>query len=240
MSEVALRQESLAPAVSETTAIISMIERAARDPSVDIDKMERLMLMQERAFERRAEVEYNAAFARMQPELPAVEKNGKSNNGAYGLWEDIQGAIQPVIAKHGFSLSFKPLVEADAVTVTAILRHEAGFKDTAEIRLPVDKSGSKNVVQAVGSSVSYGKRYAACGLLNIRVANEDDDGKAAGGGFITEDQAVELREMIEAAEADETGLKTYFRIEHLKDMLASKFPDAKAMLQRKLDKKGAR
>ena len=36
------------PAQTETAALISMIERAARDPSVDITKMERLFEMAER------------------------------------------------------------------------------------------------------------------------------------------------------------------------------------------------
>jgi hypothetical protein len=46
--------------------------------------------------------------------------------------------------------------------------------------LPLDTSGSKNNVQAVGSSTSYGKRYTATLLLNIRTKGEDDDGHAGG------------------------------------------------------------
>ena len=136
---------------SEVAAIIQVIERAAMNPNVDIDKMERLLQMQERVIERNAKAAFNAAFARMQPDLPAIEKNGKSNNGAYGLWEDIQGGIQPVLAKHGFALSFKTKVEQDAITVTAILHHEEGHDDSTDLKLPTDKSGSKNAVQAVGS-----------------------------------------------------------------------------------------
>jgi len=45
--------------------------------------------------------------------------------------------------------------------------------------LPLDNSGSKNAVQAVGSSVSYGKRYVMAALLNITTRGEDDDGNAA-------------------------------------------------------------
>ena len=46
-----------APPLAEQSAdpIIGMIERAARDPQVDIDKMERLVAMQERSIARAAE-----------------------------------------------------------------------------------------------------------------------------------------------------------------------------------------
>ena len=40
--------------------------------------------------------------------------------------------------------------------------------------LPLDTSGSKNGVQAVGSTVSYGKRYAICALLNISTGDDTD------------------------------------------------------------------
>ena len=43
-----------AGAMSESAALISMLERAARDPNVDMDKMERLWAMKERADADRA------------------------------------------------------------------------------------------------------------------------------------------------------------------------------------------
>lgn len=182
-NEIAIQEDNKqvqSTQASEVAAIIQVIERAAMNPDVDIDKMERLLQMQERVIERNAKAAFNASFARMQTELPAIEKNGKSNNGKYGLWEDIQDGIVPVLSRHGFALSFKTKVENDAITVTAILRHEEGHDDSTDLKLPTDKSGSKNAVQAVGSSVSYGKRYAACALLNIRVGGEDDDGLGSG------------------------------------------------------------
>ena len=204
---------------SEVAAIIQVIERAAMNPNVDIDKMERLLQMQERVIERNAKAAFNAAFARMQPDLPAIEKNGKSNNGTYGLWEDIQGGIQPVLAKHGFALSFKTKVEQDTITVTAILHHEEGHDDSTDLKLPTDKSGSKNAVQAVGSSVSYGKRYAACALLNIRVGGEDDDGSATG-EIVNHDQkpAAPTKSSASLKRADENGDDAWGRL--IKDLRA--------------------
>ena len=48
---------------SEIVAFIGIIERAARDPSIDIDKLDRLLLMRERENARVAEQAFNTALA---------------------------------------------------------------------------------------------------------------------------------------------------------------------------------
>ncbi len=68
---------STPPALSETAAVLSLIERAARDPAVDIDKLERLMAMQKDMSESRAKVAFDAAMAEMQPKLPVIDRKGK-------------------------------------------------------------------------------------------------------------------------------------------------------------------
>jgi len=52
-----------------TLAFLQMIERAARDPSIDIDKLDRLLLMRERENARVAEQTFNAAMAAAQAEM---------------------------------------------------------------------------------------------------------------------------------------------------------------------------
>ena len=102
-------------------------------------------------------------------------------HATYATWEDTVDAIRPILARHGFSLSFKPGRSPKGVpTVTGVLRHEAGHKEEAELELPADTTGDKNAVQAVGSTMSYGQRYVAKMLLNLTSRGEDDDGPAAG------------------------------------------------------------
>lgn len=166
------------------SGLMEVIARAARDPSVDIDKMERLIAMQERVQARDAEVAFSDSFASMQPELPAITKGGQIVHkgqviSEFAEWEDINKAITPVLSRFGFSLSFKPATVNNMVAVTAILRHRLGFKDEATLPLPTDTSGAKNAVQGVGSTLSYGKRYAATLLLNLTTEGDDDDGSAA-------------------------------------------------------------
>jgi len=161
------------------TPMLSMIERAARDPAVDIDKMERLVQMQERALAREAKAAYDAGMAELQPELPSIgERGNAADRYTYALWEDINAAIKPILSKHGFALTFRTSF-AEKIGVTGVLSHRCGHREETTIMLPADASGNKNAVQAVASSVSYGKRYTAGALLNLTSHGEDDDAFAA-------------------------------------------------------------
>jgi hypothetical protein len=60
------------------------------------------------------------------------------------------------------------------------------------MELPFDNSGSKNTVQAIGSSVSYGKRYVLCMLLNISTGGEDNDGNGAPSAVTTQQRQYPL------------------------------------------------
>lgn len=226
---------SPAPAGGES-AILSIIERAARDPNVDIDKMERLMAMQERAIAQRAQAAFAAAFADMQPELPSIAERGKGHGTVtYALWEDINDAIKPVLAKHGFGLRFEVGRSCDRLTVTGVLMHRDGHSERTMMELPADTSGSKNAVQAVGSSTSYGKRYVASALLNLTSRlkeDRDDDARASGGPVcINDEQAEKLRTRLTENGGDIDRFLRFFKIECLPDLPAARFDEAMRMIE---------
>jgi hypothetical protein len=184
MSNVARVEQVQALAVSsDMSPMFAMIERAARDPSVDIDKLERLMQMKKDADALSARAAFDAAMADMQPALPSIGERGAAKvdgktRYTYALWEDINAAIKPVLMAHGFALTFRTDT-ASGITVTGVLSHRAGHREETQITMPADPGGGKNAVQAVASSVSYGKRYTACALLNLTSHGEDDDAYAA-------------------------------------------------------------
>lgn len=246
---VAKRRPETAPAVvSEATALISMIERAARDPNVDIDKMQRLFTMQQEATAARARTEFLAAFARLQAELPAVERKGKGHNDKkYARFEDFIETVKEPLATHGFSLSFRinqfgvaksdgGPIEPAGIRVTGVLGHEAGHQEDTSLTLPADTSGNKNAVQALGSTISYGKRYVGMTLMGIATEDEDDDGKAAGAKpkeCITEAQAINLKKLMVAADVDEQIIFEHFKVTALADLT----PDQHRTAMNKCNKK---
>lgn len=228
-----------APAVAEANALLSMIERAARDPAVDIDKMQRLFTMQQEAEARRARVAFLAAFSALQKDLPAIERKGTGHNKAkYARFEDFVEKIKPILAAHGFSLSWRTAQEASVITVTAVLGHEAGHQETTSLALPADTTGNKNPVQSWGSSIAYGKRYTGMTIIGTATEDEDDDGKKAGAAArerITEEQATALIALMKKAEVEEQIVLERFGVEAVADLSPADLKTATNKLNKKLE-----
>lgn len=165
---------------SPAQSFMSIVERVSMMPDINMDALERMLDMQERIMKRDAESAFNAAMAEMQCEIPTIAERAKGHGTIkYATLEDISDIVKPIMKTHGFAISFKVEHAAAGLSVTGILMHRAGHREETTMLLPIDTSGSKNAVQAVGSSTSYGKRYVMCALLNITTRGEDDDAYSA-------------------------------------------------------------
>lgn len=179
MNTVTKIEANAQPVVAnEPNSLLAVISRVATDPDCDLDKMERLLNMQERLMAKQAESEFNAGMAAMQAEIPSIAERGTGHNIKYATLEDIVDTVRPIMHKYGFAVSFR-VQQTDGILVTGVLMHKGGHREETSMKLGADTSGSKNAVQAIGSSVSYGKRYVLSALLNIATRGEDDNGYAA-------------------------------------------------------------
>lgn len=246
------RPSQRSSAKSDAGSILGAIMQAASNPEIDADKVERLMAMYRQIMADEAKRAYLAAFPDMQADLPVVNQNGqieiREKGGSrviqstrYAKWEDINEAIQPVLRAHGFGLSFRLSVADDGKqNTTAVLSHRDGHQEETTVTLMHDSTGSKNSVQAVGSTISYGQRYSARALLNFQSRareDRDDDGRAADGiETISEDQVMVLRDLAASVDADEKRFCTFMRIDNLSELPATRFNEAKTALQRKRTK----
>lgn len=162
-----------------------MFERLARDPNVDVDKLERLISMQERILKHQAKAAFDTAFAAMQGDIPVISEKGQilvkgELRSRFATNEDIQETVKPILQRHGFSIRFRNVVlEGGRLKVVGILSHCAGHSEEDEFVTKADDSGGKNDIQAIGSARSYGQRYTTIALLNIASRGTDDDGHRA-------------------------------------------------------------
>jgi hypothetical protein len=193
---MALKQPSLDESpVTKSVALVEqqeqdapvtlMFERLAKDPAVDVEKLERLIAMQERIMRHQAKAAFDAAFAEMQGELPEIGEKGQiivdgKVRSTYALNEDIQRAIKPILQRHGFSLRFRnEWAEGGKLKIIGILSHRSGHSEQDEFVAGADTSGSKNAIQAIGSTRAYGQRYCTVSLLNLATHGIDDDGEGS-------------------------------------------------------------
>lgn len=190
MTDVAIKDEgNMLPA----DPMVSMIERVAMDPNSDLAKLERMLELKERHDAQNAKAQFATAFAQASSKFPTIPLNGKGHNGKpYATLEDITKKTRPVLSEHGLALTFAIEVGQDVI-VTAKLMHKAGHSESTSIALPRDTSGSKNAVQAVGSTQTYGQRYTAQAILGLSLGMDtEDDGRETGGSV--ERQAPRVRE----------------------------------------------
>lgn len=188
MNEVVKNDQSQAPAIrDEASSLIQVIARAATDPDVDIDKMERLFAMHERITQRDQEKLYNEAMAAAQAEIPEIIKTGYNTHtkSKYEKLEDVLEAITPAATRYGFAISFGslPPQQKGFYCVTALVSHQGGFSRDYQVELPADGGGlkggaNKTGIHAFGSTMTYARRYLLKLIFNI--ATRDDDGNAAG------------------------------------------------------------
>lgn len=175
----AVKDMALVPAPQQNQ-MLEMMERLATNKDVDVVKLQALIDMQKDIVSINAKAAFNAAFAKLQQALPTVLEKGKTNNGHYARLEDIIETVRPILGEHGFSLSHRTeWPDKTQVKVIGILTHEQGFSRESEFLGSADTSGNKNAIQALGSAVSYGRRYTTKDLLNIVTKHEDDDGRKA-------------------------------------------------------------
>lgn len=226
-------QLPLAPAASESAAILSVIERMAMNPEIDPDRIERFIALKERMDRDAAAKAFNAAITAAKSEIKPIARTVKGHNGHYADLASIAEAIDPILSAHGLNYRHRTKQEGGHVSVTCILSHELGHAEETTLTAADDKSGNKNAIQAIGSTQTYLMRYTLVSALGLSTT-KDDDGAAAGrGATISDAQLENLRALADEVNADLEKFCEYFRIEALPDLSVKDFNRAMDSLRAK-------
>ena len=168
---------------------LGIVARAASDPTVDADKMERLYALMERQQKHQAETAFNDAMSQAQGKMGRISADATNpqTRSKYATYGKLDHALRPIYSSHGFSLSFDSTdsPKEDHARFLCYCSHSAGHTRTYRIDMPVDGKGAKGndamtKTHAVGSGASYGMRYLLKMIFNVAVGEDDDDGNAAG------------------------------------------------------------
>jgi hypothetical protein len=204
------------------TTVLALIERLALDPRVDVEKLERMIAMYERLKAKEAELAYNAAKGRILKKVAGIKivKNrsalyeidkGKPQKGTYEAFkyaplEEIDKHLRPLLAEEDMDLFYSDEPgEGGGIVIRGRLKHlPSGHYEDSFMPAPLDTTGGKSDVQAVGSTNSFLRRYVLCNIFNIVVVGDDDDGT---GGTIDETQTETILGLMKRAKAGPKFLK---------------------------------
>jgi hypothetical protein len=169
-------------------ALMSFIERASRDEGFSVEKFEALLRLQREVRHDQARQSFNAAMAAAQSEMQPVIRYAQNKHlgNKYAKLEDIDREMRPIYTKHGFSVRFgsAPSPREGDIRITCTVTHTDGYFEENHLDAPLALLGSQGgrmavtPVQAVGSTITYLRRYLLTMVWNVVLADDDDDGEA--------------------------------------------------------------
>src|SRR5690554_5124022 len=118
------------------------------------------------------------ALAKLQAELPKVEKSARANTGSYSYTyadlANVSERLLPIMGNLGLSFIARPTLNSEGRFVLAYeLLHVSGEKREGQYPLP--ETGNS---QVIGSAITYGRRYCLCAVTGIAPDDDDDDAAA--------------------------------------------------------------
>jgi hypothetical protein len=236
------------PAKREPESYVDGLKRLACNPDTPIDRAHQALDFIERIERRNAEQAYNIAMAAAQAEIPQVLRSIKTDRYKYAPLEAISEAIDPIIFKHGFTLSFgtdsSPL--PGHYRVTCDVRHIAGHIERKYGDVPCSNTGPKgaeimNVTQAWGSAMTYGRRNLTQMIFNVKLRNQDDDGLAASSSLISDEMIEMLKDKIAESNANLASFLKFMKVTRLSEISIGRYRaalDALAVKRAKAAKGG--
>ena len=199
--------EAPVPVSTSPNAVVIMAMQKNYTPEL----IEKMMSLQERHEANEARKAYHEAMSAFKSSPPEIEKDkivsftveGKGTTSySHASLANVTGKINRALSEHGLSAGWTTVQNEKGITVTCTITHKFGHSESTSLTAAPDTSGSKNAIQAIGSTVSYLERYTILALTGLATHDMDDDGKTSEdtGPNLFEQWEIKCREVCEAAQ----------------------------------------
>jgi hypothetical protein len=218
--------------VTPVSGPVAMASAAGAKPS-DLKEMWELQLQYEANEARKA---FNVAISGFMSECPIIKKTREAYSSKYaGLAETIE-KIKPIMSKYGLSHRWNTAQDAQNISVKCTVSHCDGHSESTTLSATADKTGNKNSIQAIGSTVSYLQRYTLFSILGLASTDQDDDGNAAEEkptNYINESQLADISALIDELGVNEKAFCAHIGVSCLEEIHEAKYKSAINQLERK-------
>ena len=228
----------------QSTSLIQLALEKKYDPAL----IEKMMDLQERNEARLAKQAYVVAMAAFKADPPKILKDRKVEYQPSGKSKisyshaDLATSLEQIntaLSPHGLFASWRTNQVNGTITVTCVIAHSMGHSESTHMTAGPDDTGSKNKIQAMGSTVYYLMRYTLFALLGLAARGEDTNGVPEEVEYINEKQLSTVVDMINDLEVDETKFLEFLSkatghtIESVAKIPAKEFNRAMTDLKRK-------
>lgn len=196
-----------------------------------------MMELYERNEARQSQKDFAAALTALQGETirviatKAVDvKDGKPRY-TFAPYEEIMKTVQPMLTRHGFSITFDTEVGDTRLTSICTLTHAGGFSRSNRFAVRYGKPPGSSDAQGDMSTKSYAKRGALCDALNISI-DHDDDARVEGSAISQED-ADDLRDWVESTNSDKALFLKHAGAATFEEITSARLPELQALLRKK-------
>jgi hypothetical protein len=233
MNEVAIREGSPLQAL-----------QFAMTSDIPIEKLEKMLELQERWEQNEAKKAYTQAMAAFKADPPKIKKDRhvrfatqkgvtEYNHASLG---NVTTSINAALAEHGLTAAWKTEQESGQIKVTCTITHKLGYSENTSLTASAETSGTKNSIQAIGSTITYLQRYTLLALTGLATHEQDDDGAGSGQPVITETQAASIKKALKETGSDEQIFLAYIGAESIETIPAEKFLLAITSINKKAEK----
>lgn len=221
----------------------SIINKAIASGS-DLSKLEKLLELQERWERNEAKKSYHKAMTLFKANPPLIDKDQQVSYGntkyKHASLANVTSKINAELSKHGLSASWMIDQHVQGlITVVCRITHEQGYSEETGLSAPSDQSGSKNAIQAIGSTITYLERYTILALTGLSTS-DDDDGRASGTEIISTEEANMIMDHLMEIEAPIDKFLEYMGLNKLESMPKSMMKKAMAAIEISRSKKAVK
>lgn len=211
----------------------------AVEKGLDLEKVEKALVIHERWQAMEAKKAYHKAMAAFKENPPKIDKDKKvgydTSKGKVGYSHaSLANAVDKItteLSKQGLSASWNTQ-QNGAVTVTCKITHILGHTEETTLTAPADTTGSKNVIQAIGSTITYLQRYTLLSALGLATYDQDDDGVASQTiDYIDDKQLGIMRDNLISLERNEIKFCAFLGVESLDKLPQADYQKAMAAIE---------
>lgn len=238
--------EQEVPVAPDNAVTPMQLLQIATQQGADVAQLEKLMTLQERWEANEARKAFVEALNGFKADPPKIIKNkhvayssrGGGTEYDHATLDQVSDVIGKALAAHGLSHTWKvdQSSQDKEIKVYCVLTHRLGHSEEVTLSAMPDDSGGKNLIQQIGSTVTYLQRYTLLAATGLAAADQDDDGATAASPPIDDGQKARIISLIKETGSDTAAFCKFMGVGSVDDIRQAGFDHAVQALEKKREK----